>query len=106
MHRLQAENLKLSYDSTTIIPDLALAIPTSKITTLVPNGCGKSTLLRGLARLLKPRKGSVLLDGAAIHTVPTIELAKQLGILPQSPIAPEDLTVHELVAQGRYPHQG
>lgn len=106
-HRLHAQNLALAYDSTTVIPNLELAIPAGQITTLVgPNGCGKSTLLRGLARLLKPRKGGVLLDGEAIHTVPTKELAKQLGILPQSPIAPEGLTVHELVAQGRYPHQG
>lgn len=106
-HRLSAQNLQLGYDSATIIPNLELAIPAGQITTLVgPNGCGKSTLLRGLARLLKPKTGNVLLDGAAIHTVSTKELAKQLGILPQSPIAPEGLTVHELVAQGRYPHQG
>lgn len=107
LNRLQAQSLALAYDSTTIIPDLDLSIPSGEITCLVgPNGCGKSTLLRGLARLLKPRKGNVLLDGAAIHTVPTKMLATQLGILPQSPIAPEGLTVHELVAQGRYPHQG
>ena len=107
MHGLQAEHLELAYDNTTIIPDLELAIPAGKITTLVgPNGCGKSTLLRGLARLLKPKAGCVFLDGKAIHSVPTKVLAKQLGILPQSPIAPEGLTVHELVAQGRYPHQG
>ncbi|MEM7533217.1 MAG: ABC transporter ATP-binding protein [Chloroflexota bacterium] len=107
MNRLSAEKLTLGYDSTIIIPDLELSIPAGQITTLVgPNGCGKSTLLRGLARLLRPKGGSVFLDGAAIHTVPTKELAKQLGILPQSPIAPEGLTVHELVAQGRYPHQG
>lgn len=105
--RLHAQSLKLAYDSTTIIPQLDISIPAGQITTLVgPNGCGKSTLLRGLARLLKPKGGNVLLNGAAIHTVATKELAKQLGILPQSPVAPEGLTVHELVAQGRYPHQG
>jgi len=71
-----------------------------------PNGCGKSTLLRGLARLLKPRSGTVFLDGTSIFKLPTKEVAKQLGILPQGPVAPEGLTVRELVAQGRYPHQG
>ncbi len=107
MHHLRANRLALAYDSTTIIPSLDLAIPAGQITALVgPNGCGKSTLLRGLARLLKPKAGSVFLDGKAIHSVPTKVLAKQLGILPQSPIAPEGLTVHELVVQGRYPHQG
>ena len=106
MHRLSAEKLALAYDNALIIDDLAIAIPTGKITALVgPNGCGKSTLLRGLARLLSPKRGHVYLDGKAIHTLPTKELAKQIGILPQSPVAPEGLTVRELVAQGRYPHQ-
>jgi len=106
MNRLYAENLALAYDSNLIISGLNLTIPAGKITALVgPNGCGKSTLLRGLARLLNPKHGHVYLDGKAIHTVPTKELATQIGILPQSPVAPEGLTVHELVAQGRYPHQ-
>lgn len=107
MEGMQTNNLSLGYDRETIIDQLSLPIVTGQITALVgPNGCGKSTLLRGLARLLKPKTGSVLLDGKAIHTMPTKQLAKQLGILPQSPTAPEGLTVHELVAQGRYPHQG
>jgi iron complex transport system ATP-binding protein len=106
MHRLHADGLALAYDNNLIIDDLALVVPTGKITALVgPNGCGKSTLLRGLARLLSPKRGHVYLDGKAIHTMPTKELAKQIGILPQSPVAPEGLTVRELVAQGRYPHQ-
>jgi len=106
MNRLHAEELALAYDNTPIISDLHLMIPADHITALVgPNGCGKSTLLRGLARLLKPRQGNVYLDGRAIHQMPTRELATQIGILPQSPVAPEGLTVHELVAQGRYPHQ-
>jgi iron complex transport system ATP-binding protein len=84
-----------------------LTIPPGRITALVgPNGCGKSTLLRGLSRLLKPQSGAVYLDGKAILTLNAKEVAKQIGILPQSPTAPEGLTVHELVAQGRYPHQG
>lgn len=106
MHRLHAEELTLAYDNTPIIDGLSVTVPTGKITALVgPNGCGKSTLLRGLARLLSPKHGHVYLDGKAIHTMPTKELAKQIGVLPQSPVAPEGLTVRELVAQGRYPHQ-
>ncbi|MCS6828844.1 MAG: ABC transporter ATP-binding protein, partial [Caldilinea sp.] len=103
---LKARDLTLAYDKTVIIEALGLTIPGGKITALVgPNGCGKSTLLRGLARLLKPRGGAVLLNGQDIHRLPTRDLAKQLGILPQGPVAPEGLTVRELVAQGRYPHQ-
>lgn len=104
---METRNLSLAYDSQVIIEKLSTTITTGEITALVgPNGCGKSTLLRGLARLLKPQTGEVLLDGKAIHSLPTKELAKQLGILPQGPTAPEGLTVYELVAQGRYPHQG
>lgn len=103
---IEANKVSLAYDGTTIIHDLSASIQIGQITTLVgPNGCGKSTLLRGLARLLKLQTGDILLDGKAIHRLPTKELAKQLGILPQSPHAPEGLTVYELVGQGRYPHQ-
>ncbi|GIL09340.1 MAG: iron-enterobactin transporter ATP-binding protein [Chloroflexota bacterium] len=106
MSELNAAQLSLAYDRESIIHNLNLTIPTGKITALVgPNGCGKSTLLRGISRLLKPRGGSVVLNGQDIWKLPTKELAKQLGILPQGPVAPEGLTVHELVAQGRYPHQ-
>ena len=106
MSHLTTTHLSLAYDNTRIIHDLSLAIASGKMTTLVgPNGCGKSTLLRGISRLLKPRGGSVLLSGQDIWKQPTKELAKRLGILPQGPVAPEGLTVHELVAQGRYPHQ-
>jgi iron complex transport system ATP-binding protein len=107
MSTLNAENLTLSYDTLSILEALDLETPSGEITALIgPNGCGKSTLLRGLARLLKPKGGAVLLDGAAIHSLPTRELAKQLSILPQAPTAPEGITVRELVSQGRYPHQG
>jgi len=106
MNRLETQHLSLSYDQTPIIQDLSFGISAEKITTLVgPNGCGKSTLVRGLARLLKPRHGAVYLDGADIAKRSTKAVAKRLGILPQSPIAPEGLTVRDLVAQGRYPHQ-
>ncbi|AIE73443.1 MULTISPECIES: ABC transporter ATP-binding protein [unclassified Synechocystis] len=103
---LTTRKLTLAYDGNVIIRGLDLAIPHGQITTLVgPNGCGKSTLLRGMARLLKPQGGTVYLEGEAIAHLPTKALAKRLGILPQSPAAPEGLTVRELVAQGRYPHQ-
>ena len=106
MSQLHTDKLTLGYDEAIIIRDLNVAIPSGKITALVgPNGCGKSTLLRGMARLLAPRAGTAFLDGKAISALPTRELAKQLGMLPQSPTAPEGLTVRELVAQGRYPHQ-
>lgn len=104
---IQAENLSLGYDSgANIIHQLTLTLTPGHITALVgPNGCGKSTLLRGLSRLLKPAHGAVYLDGQDIHAMKAKDLARQLGILPQAPTAPEGLTVHELVAQGRYPHQ-
>lgn len=103
---LAAHQLTLAYDGAVIVRGLDLAIPRQQITTLVgPNGCGKSTLLRGLARLLRPQGGAVYLEGRAIAQLSAKALAKRLGILPQSPAAPEGLTVRELVAQGRYPHQ-
>ena len=106
MLELTAQNLSLAYSGTTIIQDLTLTIPTGKITVLVgANGCGKSTLLRGFARLLKPTEGSVYLDGKSIVKRSTKSVAQQLGLLPQSPVAPEGLTIRDLVAQGRYPYQ-
>jgi iron complex transport system ATP-binding protein len=103
---LEAQNLSLAYQSTTIVRDLTLTIPAEKITALVgANGCGKSTLLKGLARLLKPTSGVVYLDGKSIAKRSTKAVAQQLGLLPQSPVAPEGLTVKDLVAQGRYPYQ-
>jgi iron complex transport system ATP-binding protein len=103
---LTTRKLTLAYDKAIVISDLNLVIPSGQITALVgSNGCGKSTLLRGLARLLKPLKGTVYLDSESIFKLSTKAVAKQLGILPQGPTAPEGLTVRELVAQGRYPHQ-
>lgn len=103
---LTTRKLTLAYDRATIIKDLNVEIPAHQITALVgANGCGKSTLLKGLARLLKPQSGMVYLDGASIAKLSTKDVAKRLGMLPQSPVAPEGLTVRELVAQGRYPHQ-
>jgi iron complex transport system ATP-binding protein len=106
MSVLQAKSLTLSYGNTIIIDELDLSIPKGEITVLIgANGCGKSTLLRSLARLLKPISGAVLLEGEAIAKLPTKEVAKKMAILPQSPTAPEGLTVLQLVKQGRYPYQ-
>ncbi|MGI0484057.1 ABC transporter ATP-binding protein [Pantanalinema rosaneae CENA516] len=103
---LTTRHLTLAYENTTIVRDLTLAIPAGQITVLVgANGCGKSTLLRGLARLLKPTQGAVYLDGKSIAQHSTKAVAQQLGLLPQSPVAPEGLTVKDLVSQGRYPYQ-
>lgn len=104
---IEAKDLSLNYDgSTNVVHELTLSLTDRHITALVgPNGCGKSTLLRGLTRLIKPARGAVYLDGKDIHAMKAKALARQLGILPQAPTAPEGLTVHELVAQGRYPHQ-
>ncbi len=105
-HSLEAEGLTLAYDKVEVAKDLSLTIPPGRITCIVgANACGKSTLLRALSRLLKPKLGSVLLDGQSIHRLPTKTVAMHLGILPQSPIAPEGITVADLVARGRYPHQ-
>jgi iron complex transport system ATP-binding protein len=106
MHALETKSLTLSYGDTIIIDELDLAIPKGEITVFIgSNGCGKSTLLRSLARLLKPHSGSILIEGEMVSKLPTKEIAKQLAILPQGPVAPEGLTVLQLVKQGRYPYQ-
>ncbi|MFC4766606.1 ABC transporter ATP-binding protein [Effusibacillus consociatus] len=106
MDALETKELTLSYGDQIIIDQLNLLIPKGKITVFIgSNGCGKSTLLRAMARLLKPVEGAVLLDGQEINKLPTKEIAKRLAILPQAPIAPEGLTVLQLVKQGRYPYQ-
>ncbi|REK91066.1 ABC transporter ATP-binding protein [Streptomyces inhibens] len=107
MSRLTAENVTLAYDQRVIAENLSVAIPDHSFTVIVgPNACGKSTLLRALSRMLKPAAGSVLLDGSAISSLPAKKVAKALGLLPQSSIAPDGITVADLVARGRYPHQG
>ncbi|SFU85900.1 ABC transporter ATP-binding protein [Alicyclobacillus macrosporangiidus] len=106
MARLRAEQLRITYGGTPVVPDLNLSVPDGKITVLVgPNGSGKSTILKAMARILRPHSGAVILDGKAIHALPTQEVAKQLAILPQQATAPEGMTVSELVAYGRFPHQ-
>ena len=106
METLMAKDLTLGYGEEVIIDQLDITIPKGEITVLIGgNGCGKSTLLRSLARLLKPKQGSVVLNGEDIAKAPTKEVAKQLAILPQSPVSPEGLTVEELVKQGRHPYK-
>ncbi|RGE16831.1 ABC transporter ATP-binding protein [Leucobacter sp. wl10] len=105
--RLRAERVTLGYDRRPIIRDLTAAIPDGSFTVIIgPNACGKSTLLRGLSRLLAPEAGQVILDGKAITNLAAKDLARRLGLLPQSAIAPDGITVADLVARGRYPHQG
>lgn len=105
-HRLHARSVTLRYDDRTISSDLTLALPDGSFTVIVgPNACGKSTLLRALARLLTPAAGDVVLDGKRIDDLPTREIARRLGLLPQSATAPPGITVADLVARGRYPHQ-
>lgn len=106
MGKIRTQDITLGYEETVVIEGLSTSVPAGEITSVVgPNGCGKSTLLRSLARLMKPKGGAVYLDGDAIARLPTREVARRLGILPQSPEAPEGLTVRELAAQGRFPHQ-
>lgn len=105
--RMQMEDVTLGYDKAPIISDLSTAIPAGSFTVIIgPNACGKSTLLRGLSRLLSPASGQVILDGRDISTLASKEIAKRLGLLPQSAIAPDGITVADLVARGRFPHQG
>jgi iron complex transport system ATP-binding protein len=106
-HTLTVENLTLGYGDRTVVEGLDLVVPPGRITAIVgANACGKSTLLRSMSRLLAPRAGTVLLDGKAVHRMPAKQLARTLGLLPQSPIAPEGITVADLVGRGRHPHQG
>ena len=103
---LCARDVSLGYSDDPVIQGLTLEVPDDSFTIIIgPNACGKSTLLRGLARLLRPSSGSVLLDGSEIHKQKSKEVAKRLGLLPQSSLAPDGITVADLVARGRFPHQ-
>ncbi len=103
---LYADSVTVGYDRTTITTELSVGIPEGSFTAIIgPNGCGKSTLLRTFARVLKPTGGEVLLDGEAIRTIPTKQLARRIGLLPQSSFAPDGIRVADLVARGRSPYQ-
>jgi iron complex transport system ATP-binding protein len=104
--RLSARGLRLGYGEDIVVDGLDLDVPDGAVTAVVgPNGCGKSTLLRALGRLLRPKAGEVLLDGRRIDRIPTREVARVIAMLPQAPVAPDGLTVADLVMRGRHPHQ-
>ncbi|UOQ56522.1 ABC transporter ATP-binding protein [Leucobacter allii] len=105
-HALAAERLTLAYGDRPIVDGLDLRIAPGRVTSIVgANGCGKSTLLRALSRLLRPQGGRAVLDGQTLHGIPSKQLARTLGLLPQSPTAPEGIAVADLVGRGRHPHQ-
>lgn len=105
--RLHVDAATIGYDKRVISENLSVSIPDQSFTVIVgPNACGKSTLLRGLSRLLRPSRGQVILDGADIQSYKTKEVARRIGLLPQTSIAPDGITVADLVARGRYPYQG
>ena len=105
--RLVAREVTLGYGDRPVVHGLTTAVPDRGITVIVgANACGKSTLLRGLARLLRPSSGAVLLDGRAIGTLAPRQVARTLGLLPQHPVTPEGVNVVDLVGRGRHPHQG
>ncbi|WP_336210303.1 ABC transporter ATP-binding protein [Nonomuraea sp. LPB2021202275-12-8] len=104
--RLSGSDLTLAYDQRVVATELNVAIPDGSFTVIIgPNACGKSTLLRALARMLRPRTGAVHLDGSVITSLPSKEVARRLGLLPQSSLVPDGITVADLVSRGRYPHQ-
>ena len=106
-HTLEVEAVTLAYGDRVVVDSLDLTVPPGRITAIVgANACGKSTLLRAMSRLLTPRSGRVVLDGKDLHRLPTKQVARTLGLLPQSPIAPEGIVVADLVSRGRNPHQG
>ena len=105
-HLLKANNVTSGYDKRIIVNGVDITSPKSKISVIIgANACGKSTLLKTLSRLIQPMSGEVLLDGKKITEIPPKELAKVLGLLPQSPIVPEGITVADLVGRGRFPYQ-
>ncbi|WP_432483889.1 ABC transporter ATP-binding protein [Kineococcus esterisolvens] len=105
-NRLRGEDLTLAYGDRTIATGLGVDVPDGSFTVVIgPNACGKSTLLRALARMLTPDRGHVYLDGSVIQSLPSKEVARRLGLLPQSATAPDGITVADLVARGRFPHQ-
>jgi iron complex transport system ATP-binding protein len=105
--RLSAQAVTLGYGDRAVVHELSTEVPDNRVTVIVgANACGKSTLLRGMARLLRPSSGAVLLDGHAIATLPSRQVARTLGLLPQNPVTPEGVGVVDLVGRGRHPHQG
>jgi iron complex transport system ATP-binding protein len=105
-HDFRVDRLVSGYENKTIIDGISLEIPKNKISVIIgANGCGKSTLLKTMAKLIKPSEGDISLDGKEIHKYPPKQLARMLGLLPQSPVVPDGITVADLVGRGRFPHQ-
>lgn len=106
LHSLSVQNVTLGYGDRIVVDSLDLTVPPGQVTCIVgANACGKSTLLRAMGRLLSPHAGRVVLDGADLHRLSTKQVARTLGLLPQSPVAPEGISVGDLVSRGRNPHQ-
>ncbi|MGG7324428.1 ABC transporter ATP-binding protein [Clostridium baratii] len=106
MNCIRTKDLNISYGNLDIVKDLNLEIPKGKITTIIgANGCGKSTILKTLARIIKPKSGSIYINNKELNSQDSKELAKAMAVLPQSPQAPSGLTVEELISYGRFPHQ-
>ncbi|MGO3326366.1 ABC transporter ATP-binding protein [Gordonia sp. (in: high G+C Gram-positive bacteria)] len=104
--RLGTDTITVGYDNATIIDGLSVSIPDGSFTVIVgPNACGKSTLLRALSRLLKPSHGNALLDGKSVQQWNGKAFAREVGLLPQQSIAPEGITIVDLVSRGRFPYQ-
>lgn len=105
LSNLRVEKLQVGYEQNIVFQELDFAIQTGKITTIIgPNGCGKSTLLKTMGRIIRQRSGSVYLYNEDMRSLDTREIARKLALLPQSPVAPNELKVEELVAYGRFPH--
>ena len=106
MNSIETKNINIAYGNVNIVEDLNLEIPKGKITTIIgANGCGKSTILKTLARIIKPKSGSIYINDKELNSQDSKELAKAMAVLPQSPQAPSGLTVEELISYGRFPHQ-
>ncbi len=106
MNCISTKNLNISYGNIDIVKDLNLEIPKGKITTIIgSNGCGKSTILKTIARIIQPKSGDIYVNNKNIKEQNPKDLAKMMAVLPQSPQAPSGLTVEELIAYGRFPHQ-
>lgn len=104
---LEARSITVGYPNRDVLRDLTLSVPPGRFTALLgPNGSGKSTLLRALAGLARPSSGEVMLNTAAMRTMSRRQIARHLSLLPQTPRAPDDISVRDLVVQGRYPHRG
>lgn len=104
--RLEVRNATFGYDKTVISRDLSVVVPDASFTAIIgPNGCGKSTLLRVLARVLKPTSGTVHLSGRDISEYRPKEAGREIGLLPQTSLAPDGIRVTDLVARGRAPYQ-